>query len=219
MGCFKRLEDFLQKPERVDSRDIQISKYLSDANLASLNNDPESKDVAGLESSRDRPIVAIQNANLGWDAETILKDINMNVAKGQHIAITGAVGSGKSLLLNAILGEVQPTAGSIHVGGIGISYCSQTAWLENRTARENAFRCVPHDEMWYQRVIDACALREFLGSQPPDETIGTSGARISGGEKQRLVRTGFISISTCRSLLTCVGFSSSNRNPTSSSTT
>ena len=136
------------------------------------------------------PIVSISNADLAWDNDVLLKGLNLTITRGQHIVITGSVGSGKSLLLNAILGEVEPRAGSIQVQGVGVAYCGQTVWLENLTPYESVFRWAAADNAWYRRVIDACALREFMDSRiSSDETIGTSGAKISGGERQRLVRT------------------------------
>lgn len=191
LGCFKRLEEFLQKAERVDDRNFQTREWSSDAGLGSPSNGFQSKQAASSKSPQTLPIVSICNADLGWDEEVLLRGINLDIAKGEHIAITGVVGSGKSLLLNSILGEVGPKAGSIYVGGIGVAYCSQKTWLENLTAHENVFRRAADDEAWYERVIDACALRDFLHAQPSGETIGTSGAKISGGEKQRLVRTIF----------------------------
>ena len=151
---------------------------------------PPPKGAALEKDPLDRPAaVSVLHADLAWDTEVLLKDVNLTVFKGRHVAITGAVGSGKSLLLHAILGEVQPKAGSIHLTGVGMAYCGQTAWLENLSSYENAFRWVPVDDAWHQQVIDACALREFMDSRTrPDETIGTNGAKISVGEKQRLVR-------------------------------
>ena len=136
------------------------------------------------------PVVSISNADLAWDSEILLKGVNLTIPRGRHIAITGAVGSGKSLLLNAILGEVHPITGNIQVQGIRVAYCSQTVWLENLTPYENVFRWATADDTWYRRVVDACALTEFMDSRiSSGETIGTSGAKVSGGEKQRLVRT------------------------------
>lgn len=189
LGCFQRLEEFLQKPERVDDRAVQMRQCLSDADKGPPSNNSRSEEAVSPDTPQNGPIVSIRNADLGWGEGVLLKRINMDVAKGEHIAITGVVGSGKSLLLNSILGEVRPKAGSVHVRGIGVAYCSQTTWLENLTAHENVFRRAAEDEAWYERVIDACALRDFLHSQQSGETIGTSGAKISGGERQRLVRT------------------------------
>ena len=150
------------------------------------------------KDSQDGPAaVSVLHADLAWDSEVLLEDVNLTVCRGRHIAITGAVGSGKSLLLHAILGEVQPKAGNIHVTGVGMAYCGQTAWMENLSPHDNIFRWVPVDNSWHQRIIDACALREFMDSRArSDETIGTGGAKISGGEKQRLVR-GFPHPSLC----------------------
>ncbi|TGO64712.1 hypothetical protein BCON_0006g01150 [Botryotinia convoluta] len=128
----------------------------------------------------------MRHASLGWSTETILHDINFEIAAGQHVAVTGPVGCGKSLLLQAILGEVELKAGTMHVGGIGVGYCSQNPWLENVSARENAFRSAPNDKSWENLVADSCDLGGLLSVESSHQTIGSGRAKISGGERQRL---------------------------------
>jgi ABC-type transport system involved in cytochrome bd biosynthesis fused ATPase/permease subunit len=132
-------------------------------------------------------VIKITDGSFGWDDKVLIKNVDLGVRKGEHIAITGAVGSGKSLLLQVIIGETQAISGNVWVGDDRIAYCSQTPWLENSTARENAFRGTPDDRVWRDRVIHACALRELFEAQIAGATIGSNGAKISGGERQRLV--------------------------------
>lgn len=138
-------------------------------------------------SPTKRPIIEITNGCFGWDTKALVKDVNLSISKGEHIVVTGAVGSGKSLLLQAIVGETQAISGSVRKGDGLIAYCGQTPWLENSTARENATRGALDDNTWHERVIDACALRELFEAKAPGKTIGSNGALISGGERQRLV--------------------------------
>lgn len=183
VGCAKRVEEFLKREELVDSRsDLKVSEgQVQNNKTASEANQATAPDSSPL-------IVSIQDADIAWDEKDLLKNVNLQVAKGQHIAITGSVGSGKSLLLQAMLGEVAPKSGSIHIRpGVSVGYCTQTAWLENLSVRDNAFRGAPEDPAWRERVIDACALRELLASEVAGSTIGSGGSKISGGEKQRLV--------------------------------
>lgn len=184
VGCAQRVEEFLKREELVDSRsDLALQEgQVQNNNTTNNPNQPTTPVLTPL-------ILSINNADIAWDEKDLLKNINLQITKGQHIAITGPVGSGKSLLLQALLGEMAPKSGSIHISpGISVGYCTQTAWLENLSVRDNAFRGAPEDNAWRERVIDACALRELLASEVAGSTIGSGGSRISGGEKQRLVR-------------------------------
>ena len=58
-----------------------------------------------------------------------LKDIDMSIPRGQLVAIVGAVGSGKTSLLQGIIGEMRRTSGSVKFGG-SVAYSSQSAWIQ-----------------------------------------------------------------------------------------
>jgi ABC-type polysaccharide/polyol phosphate transport system ATPase subunit len=58
-----------------------------------------------------------------------LKDIDVRIPRGQLVAIVGAVGSGKSSLLQGLIGDMRKTEGSVRFGG-SVAYCSQTAWIQ-----------------------------------------------------------------------------------------
>ena len=61
-----------------------------------------------------------------------VQDISMLVQRGMLVAIVGRVGSGKSSLLMALIGEMRKVTGSVTFGG-RVAYCSQTAWIQNVT--------------------------------------------------------------------------------------
>lgn len=188
LGCCARIQDFLQSEELSDTREhAHRSSDHDDLEDRPSVEMTEAKEKADSESLLGNPIIKITDGCFGWDDKVLVKDVNLSVSKGDHIVITGAVGSGKSLMLQAIIGETQAISGNIRVGDDSIAYCSQTPWLENRTPRDNALRGAPDDEIWQERVIDACLLRELFEAKAPGETIGSGGAKISGGERQRLV--------------------------------
>ena len=56
-------------------------------------------------------------------------DVNMSIPRGQLVAIVGAVGSGKSSLLQGLIGEMRKTEGKVIFGG-SVAYCSQSAWIQ-----------------------------------------------------------------------------------------
>ena len=116
-----------------------------------------------------------------------LRDINLEVGRGELIAVIGSVGAGKSSLLEALAGQMRCTAGSVTLGSHR-AYCPQYAWIQNATFRENVIFGKAYDRSWYNRVVDACALRPDLQMLPSgDETeIGERGITVSGGQKARL---------------------------------
>ncbi|KAF9352484.1 hypothetical protein BGX26_009716 [Mortierella sp. AD094] len=116
-----------------------------------------------------------------------LKNIDLKIPRGQLVAIVGAVGSGKSSLLNALVGEMRKTGGTMEYGGT-IGYCPQSAWIQNATVKDNILFGLPLNEEKYQRVIKDCALERDIQILPDgDQTeIGERGINLSGGQKQRV---------------------------------
>ncbi|XP_054155714.1 ATP-binding cassette sub-family C member 2-like [Oppia nitens] len=105
------------------------------------------------------------------------------------VAIVGDVGSGKSSLLSAIIGDMELIEGTVNVRpGVNMAYVPQQAWIQNATIKQNIMFGKPFDEELYDRVIDSCALRPDLRQLAGgDQTeIGEKGVNLSGGQKQRL---------------------------------
>lgn len=133
-------------------------------------------------------------------AELAIHDVSVDFNTGALNMVTGPVGSGKSTMMRAILGELPYDSGSVTVSTGAISYCSQTSWLLNASIRQ-IIRGLDwddaSDEKWYNTVLHACALDEDILQFPQgDESIiGNRGLTLSGGQKQRLV-----SISSSNSL-------------------
>ncbi|XP_061394480.1 multidrug resistance-associated protein 1 isoform X4 [Musca vetustissima] len=132
--------------------------------------------------------LSIENGVFSWgDGDITLKNINMHVKKNTLCAIVGTVGSGKSSVVQAYLGEMEKISGSVNTVG-SIAYVPQQAWIQNSTLRDNILFGKPYDRKRYNRVIDACALRpdiQMLSAGDQTE-IGEKGINLSGGQKQRI---------------------------------
>ena len=117
----------------------------------------------------------------------ILKDIEFTVAPESLTVITGQVGSGKSVLLAAIAGEISNIKGTITRTGT-IAYVPQIAWVFSGTIRENILFGEPYDETRYTRIIKACALMDDIQHFPNlDQTVvGERGNVLSGGQRARV---------------------------------
>ncbi|KAF9160636.1 hypothetical protein BGX21_001995 [Mortierella sp. AD011] len=123
----------------------------------------------------------------GPTAPTYLTKLNLHIPRGSLVAVVGPVGSGKSSLLQAMIGNMTQTEGEI-IRGTNISYASQTAWIQNATIQNNILFDKPLDEERYNRVVKACCLEADLKLFPHgDQTeIGERGVNLSGGQKARL---------------------------------
>ncbi|TNY22115.1 P-loop containing nucleoside triphosphate hydrolase protein [Rhodotorula diobovata] len=116
-----------------------------------------------------------------------LRNVNLRIPRGQLCAVVGAVGSGKSSLLQALVGEMKRTRGEVIFGG-QIAYAAQQAWMQSCSLKENILFGRPYDEARYRQVIhDACLEADFDMLPYGDETeIGEKGVTLSGGQKQRV---------------------------------
>lgn len=117
----------------------------------------------------------------------MLKNIDLAVPKGELVGICGAVGSGKSSLLYAILDQMETVSGSVAIAG-SMALVSQQAWIQNATVRENILFTKSFDQEKYDHVVETCCLKpdfEIMTSGDLTE-IGERGINLSGGQKQRI---------------------------------
>ena len=116
-----------------------------------------------------------------------LNNIDVNIKQGSLVAIVGTVGSGKSSLLSALLGEMEKVSGSVEISG-SVAYVSQQAWIQNAKLKDNILFGHTLDQDKYSQVVADCALSSDLDILPAkDETeIGEKGINLSGGQKQRV---------------------------------
>ncbi|XP_072401345.1 multidrug resistance-associated protein 1 isoform X11 [Diabrotica undecimpunctata] len=139
-----------------------------------------------LHEPSEEPLT-IENGTFSWGEGPVLKDININIKKKTLTAIVGTVGSGKSSLISAFLGEMDKLSGRVNSYG-KVAYVSQQAWIQNATLRDNILFGKPYDKTLYDAVVEACALNPDLDMLPAgDQTeIGEKGINLSGGQKQRV---------------------------------
>uniref|UniRef100_A0AAQ6A891 ATP-binding cassette sub-family C member 5 n=1 Tax=Amphiprion ocellaris TaxID=80972 RepID=A0AAQ6A891_AMPOC len=102
--------------------------------------------------------------------------------QGKLLGVCGSVGSGKTSLISAILGQMTLLEGSVAVRG-RLAYVAQQAWILNATLRDNIL--FGHE---YQSVLSACCLRPDIALLPSADLteIGERGANLSGGQRQRI---------------------------------
>lgn len=139
--------------------------------------------------------VLISNGTFLWSerkqnsgsSNVALKNINFESKKGSLDCIVGRVGSGKSAVIQAILGDLHKDSGTVNVHG-KVAYVSQVPWIMNGTVRENILFGHKYDPKYYQEVLAACALNsDLLMLTDGDKTeVGEKGISLSGGQKARV---------------------------------
>lgn len=110
-----------------------------------------------------------------------IKDISLTIPRGSLTAITGPVASGKTSLLQGLIGEMRRTSSreSVKFGG-SVAYCSQTAWIQNASIRENVCFGRPFEEARYWKAVKDACLETDLETLP-------NGDLTEVGEKVRFV--------------------------------
>ncbi|KAM0438453.1 hypothetical protein ACHAPT_001202 [Fusarium lateritium] len=156
----------------------------------------------------DGPSISFEGASISWpvgdqeayDDTFIMHDLDLTFPNGALSVISGKVGTGKTLLLSAILGETELLKGTIRVPKAqyaypdkwivpgSVAYVSQTAWLENDSLRNNILFGLPFEKARYDTVIKACALEADLAVLPDGDSteLGANGVNLSGGQKWRI---------------------------------
>ncbi len=129
----------------------------------------------------------------------VLSDISFRIMEGEHVAIIGKVGSGKSTINRLILGLYQPSEGSIKIDGVDIrqldpaqirkaaGYVPQDITLFYGSLRENITIGMPHvEDHAILQAAEIAGLHEMVGDHPNgfDMLIGERGESLSGGQRQ-----------------------------------
>ncbi|KAI1180557.1 putative ABC multidrug transporter [Nemania sp. FL0916] len=185
LTCLSRIQAFLELEARHDFRDVMTDpKHYPEKAVTNVQYSTQTAETA-------LPPVVVRNGKFGWEANNfILHDVNAQVPEASLTMIVGPVGSGKSTMCKALLGEVPFNEGSVtlktkfpHIG-----FCEQAAFLSNGTIRDNIVGYSPFDEQRYVEVIKATALGFDLGTLPQNDmtNIGSDGITLSGGQKQRV---------------------------------
>lgn len=192
-GCFKRIQEFLLLNERVDSREICAQPGLS-TKSEEAGSQRSSIELRTLDRDNEKGArVSIAGGDFAWKEKKVLSNISVSFSQAQSGSLTmivGPIGSGKSSLLKAILGETSSTGGKVSLSTPSIAFCDQTPWVMNATIRDNIVAESGHfEDKWFDTVVEACDLTQDFSRLPEGiaTVVGDKGVKLSGGQKQRLV--------------------------------
>jgi ABC-type multidrug transport system fused ATPase/permease subunit len=135
-------------------------------------------------------------------SEFVLEKIDLHIKAGTSAAIVGPSGAGKTTLIDLILGVLEPQEGYVHISGMkpaeassrwagAISYVPQNVVISSGTIRDNVSLGFPHElagDNLVWKALDLSQMRVAVTALPQglDTSVGESGSRISGGQRQRL---------------------------------
>jgi ATP-binding cassette subfamily C (CFTR/MRP) protein 1 len=175
------IQDEEPKKERRKSKRTKGDET-SDVDMMASNHSSVAGSSVLTESTQKTPPITLQ-------------ELTCTIQTGKLVAIVGAVGSGKSSFLSAILGEMEPVKGCkvymprpVDAPTGFVSYCTQTPWVVNDTLRGNVLFGRDFNQERYERVLEACALVDDLAILPAGDLteIGERGINLSGGQKARV---------------------------------
>ena len=176
LASLERIIEFLEREVRVCDESDAINgcrKTTSGGPLVEVHNatfrigaiklDEESLDTASLASERT------SNSRRG-EGGFAVSGIDVTLFRGEILGLVGAVGAGKSTIINGIIGELpMDEGGSISLNGKRLALVSQSAFVLNRSLRDNVLFGLPFEQDRYEDVLEACCL------WPDIELLGEAG--------------------------------------------
>ncbi|ELQ6221096.1 heme ABC transporter ATP-binding protein/permease CydC [Cronobacter turicensis] len=161
-------------------------------------------DITFAEPGADAPreaSLSLRNVSFSYPGQPqpALRDITLDVAPGEHIAILGRTGCGKSTLLQLLTRAWDPTSGDVALGGVSIteyreaalratmSVVPQRVHLFSATLRDNLRLAAPQaDDAALGAVLARVGLEKLLEDDGLNAWLGEGGRQLSGGELRRL---------------------------------
>lgn len=164
---------------------------------------PIQEDSGSVVLNAARGEIVFENAQVRYPGSEVssLDGINLTIRPGEHVALIGLSGSGKTTTVNLLPRFAELTDGSVKIDGVDvreytleslrnqIAIVSQDVVLFDATIRENvAYGCPTATDADIEVAMNAAALTDFLKSLPKglDSPVGEGGRLLSGGQKQRI---------------------------------
>jgi len=162
-------------------------------------------DLGVKEPIRFQHFFELREVSLAYKQDGVLslKNVSLLIHKGERVGFVGATGSGKSSMMDVIMGLMPPSHGGLYVDGLHVSVANLRDWqarvahvpqsifLADMSVAENIAFGVQCDRIDIQRVRAAARqaqIAELIESWPQqyDTLVGERGVRISGGQRQRV---------------------------------
>ncbi len=202
--CFNNLNNLYASQPSVAKIINSLDTFKKSNENSNFDNSKELKNIKPFENFEN---ISLNNVSFKYDSSEmkILRNINLSISKGDRVGIIGITGSGKSTLVDIILGLLKPTEGELFVDGRNLlvdnksrqrwmhslSCVSQNIYLRDASISANIAYGLNQDEIDMDKVKKvsklACA-DEFINELPEgyQTRVGERGLMLSGGQRQRL---------------------------------
>lgn len=192
---------FMDPIRKFSQANVRLSQAQAAAErIFGIFNLEEEKDNGTEVVSNFNDSIKVSNLTFSYGEGDVIKDLNLEIKKGQKVALVGLSGSGKSTLINLLLGLYPIEKGSIEIDGHQIDkiklknlrdlfgLVSQDIFLFNDSVKTNLFLDQNIEQEQLAQALDVAYAKDFVEKLPQgDETlVGDRGARLSGGQQQRL---------------------------------
>lgn len=187
---------YLPAVQDVYDNFLEVEQY----NDADQN--PSGVQLQGIEGFEEKIVIKGVNWRYPNSEDYVLKNVNLEIRKGESIALIGASGAGKTTLADILLGLLIPEEGDILVDAASIYQCkgkwgkligfvSQAFYITDDTIRNNIAFGIEEkkiDDAMVWKALEQAQLKEFVESldEKLDTNVGERGVRFSGGQRQRL---------------------------------
>ncbi|KAJ4435713.1 hypothetical protein ANN_18329 [Periplaneta americana] len=179
MGIVDKAET-LVSVKRLQASNMQEFMVLEEFNATTYDDSCDNNNPPEIR-------VKMENVTAKWRESEVLSSVTFTATEGQLVIVIGQVGSGKSSLLQTILGELPVSSGKCSVRG-KVSYASQDSWIFGATVRQNIVFGSSFDKERYNDVVNVCALQRDFRQFPQGDLslVGDRGITLSGGQKARI---------------------------------
>ncbi|WP_311261782.1 ABC transporter ATP-binding protein [Pseudarthrobacter sp. BRE9] len=193
----KPLKDLAKQTGRI-ARATASGERVADL-LDAQTDLPEAPEARVLDSRN--PDIDFENVCAGHGEGTVLQGITLNIRAGEHLAILGPSGAGKSTLASLVLRMIDPSSGTVRVGGIDlkdlkiasvrshVSILLQDSVLFGTTVKENIrFGRLDATEEEIHTAASLAQADSFIQQLPLgyETVLGEAAKDLSGGQRQRL---------------------------------
>lgn len=194
-------EERSKKKERAERKARRAERRASRSSNATINTESNASGSIDQNLEELSSASSLSTEESGADKTPVitLRNITTHIKPGSLVAVVGSVGSGKSSLLSAILGEMESIGDSkvyaprmeSEKGRDGfISYATQSPWVVNDTLKGNILFGREYDEERYQKILFACALLDDIAVLP-------AGDQTEIGKLEMLHRAGIMIFEFC----------------------
>lgn len=166
---------------------VLLNAYIAVGRIEDFMKEPDRDEIDSTLAAGD--VMKLREASFTWpgSSKNVLQHVSLSFPTGLTV-IYGKVGSGKTALLQALLGELDKLDGDFSRPDEMFGYCAQIPWLQSMSIRENILFSSPYDDNRYKQVLAACALTPDLATFRHGDlsNIGENGIGLSGGQKARV---------------------------------